>query len=556
MFLSKDKTLAVIPLGGLGEIGKNMTVVQCGDDLIIIDAGVMFPENEMLGIDYVIPDMTFIRENRQRIRAIFLTHGHEDHIGGVPYLLQEVNAPVYGTRLTLGLLKGKLEEHGLARTTETRCISAGDRVQIGSINVEFLHVNHSIADVVALAVHTNAGTLVYVSDFKLDQTPIDGKIMDLHKLADLGKQGVLLLMSDSTNAERPGFTLSEKVVGETFDDVFRKAQGRILVATFASNIHRIQQVIDSAMLFERKIAVVGRSMENVVRISHELGYLQIPDGMWIDIDQVRNFPPQRVVVLTTGSQGEPMAALTRMAMAEHQRIDIVPGDTVIISAMAIPGNEKLIGKTINQLFKQGANVIYQPFSGVHVSGHASQEELKLLLNLCKPKYFIPIHGEHRMLVRHARLAEEVGVPEDNIMIAEIGDVIEVTAEKIAKAGKVPAGQVLVDGLGVGDVGNIVLRDRRQLSQDGILIVVVTIDKQTGAVVAGPDIVSRGFVYVRESEKLIEEARERVRTALAACEAERVTEWGIIKSNMKDALSQLLWEKTKRRPMIMPIIMEV
>lgn len=546
----------MIPLGGLGEIGKNMTVIEHGNDLIVIDAGVMFPEDEMLGIDYVIPDMTFIRENRSRVRGIFLTHGHEDHIGAVPYLLQEVNVPVYGTRLTLGLLEGKLEEHGLLRSTETRCISAGDRVRVGDMTVDFIHVNHSIPDVVALAVHTRAGILVYVSDFKLDQTPIDGKVMDIHKFAELGKQGVLLLMSDSTNAERPGFTLSEKAVGETFNDVFRKAEGRILVATFASNIHRIQQVIDSAMLFKRKIAVVGRSMENVVQIAHELGYLRIPDGMWVDIDQIGNYSPERVVILTTGSQGEPMAALTRMAMAEHQRVDIVPGDTVIISAMAIPGNEKLIGKTINQLFKHGANVIYQPFSGVHVSGHASQEELKLLLNLCRPKYFVPIHGEHRMLVQHAKLALEVGIPEENVLLAEIGDVVEVSRSRIARVGKVTAGQVLVDGLGVGDVGNIVLRDRRQLSQDGILIVVVTIDKQTGEVVAGPDIVSRGFVYVRESEKLIEEARERVRTALAACEAENVTEWGIIKSNMKDALSHLLWEKTKRRPMIMPIIMEV
>ena len=555
-FLSKEKRLAVIPLGGLGEIGKNMTVVEYGDDLIIIDAGVMFPENEMLGIDYVIPDMTYIRENKDRVRAILLTHGHEDHIGGVPYLLNEVNAPIYGTRLTLGLLKGKLEEHGLLRTAQVHCIKAGDKIQLNSMTVEFIHVNHSIADVVALAIHTEAGVIVHMSDFKLDQTPIDGKVMDLHKLAELGRKGVLLLMSDSTNAERPGFTLSERAVGDTFDDVFQRAEGRILVATFASNIHRIQQVIDSAMRFNRKIAVVGRSMENVVRIAVDLGYLQMPDGMWIDIDRVKQYPANRVVVLTTGSQGEPMAALTRMAMNEHRRIDIVPGDTVIISAMAIPGNEKLVGKTINQLFKQGADVIYEPFSGVHVSGHASQEELKLVLNLCRPKYFIPIHGEHRMLVSHARLAEAVGIPEDNIFIAEIGDVIEVSRERIALVDKVPSGQVLVDGLGVGDVGNIVLRDRRQLSQDGILIVVVTIDKQTGEVVAGPDIVSRGFVYVRESEKLIDEARDRVREALAACEAENVTEWGIIKGNMKDALSSLLWEKTKRRPMIMPIIMEV
>lgn len=554
--MAREDKLIVIPLGGLGEIGKNLTVVEYGEDIIMIDAGVMFPEEDMPGIDVVIPDMTYIRENRDRVRGIFLTHGHEDHIGAVPYLLREVNVPVYGTKLTLGLLEGKLEEHGLVRTTDTRCVRAGDTVKVGAMTVELIHVNHSIPDVVALAVHTPAGVLVYCSDFKLDQTPIDGKVMDIHKLAELGNKGVLLLMSDSTNAERPGYTYSERVVGETFVDVFHRAKGRILVATFASNIHRIQQVIDAAMMFNRKIAVVGRSMENVVEIAKDLGYLDMPDSMWISVDEVNSYPSERVVVLTTGSQGEPMAALTRMAMAEHQRIDIVPGDTVIISANPIPGNEKLVGKTINQLFKQGADVIYQPFSGVHVSGHASQEELKLLLNLCKPKYFVPIHGEHRMLVRHALLAEDVGVPSDNIIVAENGDVIEVSQERIALTGKVPAGQVLVDGLGVGDVGNIVLRDRRQLSQDGILICVVTIDKQTGEVVAGPDIVSRGFVYVRESEQLIEDARTRVREALSVCEAQNVTEWGIIKSNMKDALSQLVWERTKRRPMIMPIIMEV
>lgn len=552
----KHNTVSLIPLGGLGEIGKNMMVVECGDDLIVIDAGVMFPEEEMLGIDLVIPDITYLTENRERVRAIFLTHGHEDHIGAIPYVLQEINVPIYGTRLTLGLLKGKLEEHGLESEVELREITAGSHVTVGVFDVEFVHVNHSIADVVALAIHTPLGVIVYCSDFKFDQTPIDGKIMDIHKFAKLGEKGVLMLLSDSTNAERPGYTLSERVVGETLRETFERAEGRILVATFASNIHRIQQIVDASVASQRKIAVIGRSMVNNVGIASDLGYLHIPRGLLVDIDEIENYPPHKIVVITTGSQGEPMAALTRMAMAEHRRVDIVPGDTVIISAMPIPGNERLVGKTINHLFKQGAKVIYQAFSGVHVSGHASQEELKLLLNLCRPRYFMPIHGEYRMLVRHAQLAEDVGIPRDHIFLAEPGDVIEIRADWAGKAGRVAAGQVLVDGLGVGDVGNIVLRDRRQLAQDGILIVVVTIDKQTGEVVAGPDIISRGFVYVRESEKLIDEAREEVRRALRECEEENVTEWGIIKSNVKNSLSQLLYEKTKRRPMIMPIIMEV
>lgn len=553
---NERKAVSLIPLGGLGEIGKNMMVLEYGEDIIVIDAGVMFPEEEMLGIDLVIPDFTYLKENKDRVKAIFLTHGHEDHIGAVPYVLQELSAPIYGTRLTLGLLKGRLEEHGLASTADLREVKAGGTVRVGIFEVEFIHVNHSIADVVALAVHTPQGIIVYCSDFKLDQTPIDGRVMDLPKFAELGREGVLLLMSDSTNAERPGYTLSERVVGKTFNEAFEEAPGRILVATFASNIHRIQQIIDAAAISGRKIAVIGRSMVNNVGIASDLGYLQIPKGIMVDIDALERYPADQVVIITTGSQGEPMAALTRMAMAEHRRIDIVPGDTVIISAMPIPGNEKLVGKTINHLFRQGAQVIYQAVSGVHVSGHASQEELKLLLNLCRPKYFMPVHGEYRMLVRHAELAKTVGIPRESILLCDIGDVVEIQANGVRKAGKVPSGQVLVDGLGVGDVGNIVLRDRRQLSQDGILIVVITIDKQSGTVIAGPDIISRGFVYMRESEGLIEEAREEAKRILAECESQHVTEWGVLKSSVKDGLTQLLYHRTKRRPMIMPIIMEV
>ena len=472
---NKNEPVSLNPLGGVGEIGKNMWVLEYEDDIIVIDAGVMFPEEEMLGIDLVIPDITYLAENKDRVKGIFLSHGHEDHIGDEPYVLRVLDAPIYGTRLTLGLLKGKLEEHGLASTADLREVKAGGRVKVGALEVEFIHVNHSIADVVAMAVHTPQGVVVYCSDFKLDQTPIGGRVMDLHRFAELGRSGVLLLMSDSTNAERPGYTLSERVVGQAFDDVFAEAPGRILVATFSSNIHRIQQIIDAAANHGRKVGIVGRSMINNVGIASELGYLKLPPKTMVDLDELDKYPANRVVIITTGSQGEPMAALTRMAMAEHRRVDIMPGDTVIISAMPIPGNEKLVGKTINHLFRQGAKVIYQAVSGIHVSGHASQEELKLLLNLCRPRYFMPIHGEYRMLVRHAELAETLGIPSEHIMLCAPGDVVEIRSQGIAKAGKVTAGQVLVDGLGVGDVGNIVLRDRKQLAQDGILIVVTTID---------------------------------------------------------------------------------
>lgn len=554
--MGNKKKLRMVSLGGLGEIGKNMMVLELGDDLMIIDAGVMFPEDDMLGVDLVIPDTTYLYENRERIKGIFLTHGHEDHIGAVPYLLKQMNIPVYGTKLTLGLLRIKLIEHGLERSTKLNEVKAGDRIQVGAFDVEFVHVNHSIPDVVAIAVHTPLGVVIYCSDFKFDQTPIDGKVADFHKFAELGKKGVLCLMSDSTNAERPGYTESERTVGETFARIFARAEGRILVATFASNVHRLQQIVDAASTHERKICVVGRSMVNVVGLAQELGYLQIPDNMLIDLEDVDKVPPNKLVVITTGSQGEPMSALTRIAMSEHRRLEISKGDTVIISATPIPGNEKSVGKIINHLFKEGANVVYEPHLGIHTSGHAKQEELKLLLNLTKPKYFVPIHGEHRMLMKHAELAESVGIPKENILISEIGLMMEFNKNSLQTRERVTSGQVFVDGLGVGDVGNIVLRDRRQLSSDGILIVVVTINKQNGAVVAGPDIVSRGFVYVRESERLMEESRERVKNVLDELEAQGIKEWGALKSSVRETLSRYLYEKTKRRPMILPIIMEV
>lgn len=547
---------SVIPLGGMGEIGKNMWAIRYGDDLVVLDAGVMFPEEEMLGIDYVIPDITYLRENQSRLRGIVLTHGHEDHIGALPYVLRELKAPVYGTRLTLGLVRGKLEEHGLARDADLREIAAGESLRLGGMKLEFIHVNHSIADVVAIAIHTPAGAILYATDFKFDYTPIDGRVTDLQRLAALGKEGVLALLSDSTNAERVGYTVSERSVGETFFETFRKAEGRILVATFASNIHRIQQVLDAAVAFHRKVCVVGRSMVNNVTIASKLGYLRFPEDLMIDLDEVDRYAPQQLAIITTGSQGEPMSALSRMAMAEHRRMEITPGDTVIISANPIPGNEKLVGKTVNHLFKLGANVIYHAFSGVHVSGHGAQEELKLMLCLTRPRYFIPIHGEYRMLKKHASLAEQVGVPEENIIIPDIGDVVEVGDGVFRKAERVSAGRVLVDGLGVGDVGNIVLRDRQQLSQDGILVVVLTVARDTGRVVAGPDIVTRGFVYVRESEALLEEAKGKVKAALQVMANGPVAEWGSAKGQVREILSRLLWEKTKRRPMILPIVVEV
>jgi ribonuclease J len=550
----KSDSLVLVPLGGVGEIGKNMWVVGYDDDLIVLDCGGMFPEEDMLGVDLVIPDISYLVENADRVRAIVLTHGHEDHVGALPYVLQQLDVPVYGTRLTLGLVKGRLDEHGLGKDALLHEVKAGQTLKLGAVTLEFVHVNHSLADVVAIAVHTPAGTIVYATDFKFDYTPIDGRVTDIQRLAALGAKGVLCLLSDSTNAERPGYTLSERVVGETFMDVFRRAQGRILIAAFASNVHRIQQVMAASARFGRKVCVIGRSMVNNVAIASRLGYLQVPDGLVIDVEEMEDYPPEKLAVITTGSQGEPMAALTRMAMAEHRRIEIVPGDTVIISASPIPGNERLIGRTINHLFRQGAEVIYHAVSGVHVSGHASQEELKLMLSLVKPRYFIPIHGEYRMLVQHARLAESVGLSPDDVLIAEIGDMIEISTRSFKKTAKVEAGSVMVDGLGVGDVGTVVLRDRQQLAQDGILVVVVSIDKQTGEILAGPEFVSRGFVYVRESERLFEEAKQRVQLALESCEPV-LGEWNVMKNQVRNTLSSFFWERTRRRPMILPVVME-
>lgn len=554
--MARDTKLSLIPLGGLGEIGKNMMVVKYGENILVIDSGLMFPEEEMLGIDVVIPDITYLLENREMVKGIVLTHGHEDHIGALPYVLRQINVPVYGTKLTLGLLQGKLKENDLSGGVTLHTVKPRDVVDIGPFRVEFVRVSHSIPDAVAVAIHTPVGVVVHTGDFKFDQTPVDGQIADFQKFAELGQKGVLVLMSDSTNVERPGYTMSERVVGGTFDETFRSARGRIIVATFASNVHRLQQAIATAYKYDRKVAIAGRSMVNVVSIAAELGYINFPREIYVELDEINRLPADKIAILTTGSQGEPMSALTRMAMSDHRQVEILPGDTVIISATPIPGNEKLVARTIDHLFKQGADVIYESFSGIHVSGHPSQEELKMMINLVKPKYFVPIHGEYRHLIKHANLAMEIGVPRQNIFVAENGQVLEVGKNSARINGRVTAGRVLVDGLGVGDVGNIVLRDRKQLSQDGILIVVVTIDKETGLVVAGPDIVSRGFVYVRESEELIEDAKEKVKQALQKCEEKGITEWASIKSNVRDAISKYLYEKTRRRPMILPIIMEV
>lgn len=553
--MSDNERVQVIPLGGLGEIGKNMLAVRYQDSIVVIDAGLMFPEEELLGIDVVIPDITYLIENRDKVKAILLTHGHEDHVGALPYVLKELSVPVYGSRLTLGIVEGKLREHNL-ENIKLQVVKPRDVIKIDSFEVEFIRVSHSIPDAMGIAIHTPVGIILHTGDIKLDQTPVDGQVVDFRKMAELGEKGVLVLMGDSTNADKTGFTMSEKVVGNTFDELFGKCDGRIIVTTFASNVHRIQQVITTAHKYGRKVSVIGRSMVNNVKISTELGYMDIPQDILIEQEDISKYEPNKIVIVTTGSQGEPMSALTRMATADHRWVGIEPDDTVIISATPIPGNEKLVAKTVDLLFRQGAEVIYEKSMGVHVSGHAAQEELKILLNLIRPKFFIPVHGEYRHLMKHAKLAESLGIPRSRIFVAENGQVIEVGRKKASIVGKVAAGKVLVDGLGVGDVGNIVLRDRKQLSQDGIMIVVVTIHKDTGEVLAGPDIVTRGFVYVRESEQLIEDARERVKEALDACGQRNITEWAVIKAQVRDRLGKHLYEKTGRRPMILPIIMEV
>ncbi|MDK2798858.1 MAG: ribonuclease [Clostridiales bacterium] len=555
--MSKKSKLKIIPLGGLNEIGKNLTVFEYGNDIIILDCGLAFPEDEMLGVDLVIPDTSYLFKNKEKIRAIVLTHGHEDHIGALPYVLKDINVPVYGTKLTLGLVENKLKEHGLLSSVKLQTIKAGDEVYLGAFKVEFIRSTHSIADAVAIALHTPIGIVVHTGDFKVDYTPIEGNNMiDIARFGQLGKMGVLALMADSTNVERPGYTMSERTVGETFEEIFRYCDQRILVATFASNVHRVQQVINAAVLYGRKVAVCGRSMVNVVNVAIELGYMNVPEGTLIDIDHINRYKNNQVVIITTGSQGEPMSALYRMAFSDHKKVDIVPGDLVIISATPIPGNEKLVSKVINELFKKGADVIYESLADIHVSGHACQEELKLIHSLVKPKFFIPVHGEYRHLKQHANLAERLGLKKKNIFIMDIGQVLELTEDSARITGTVPAGKVLVDGLGVGDVGNIVLRDRQHLAQDGLIVVVVTISGENGSVIAGPDVISRGFVYVRESEALMEEVKGIAKTALSKCEEKKIKDWSTIKSTIKGSLSEFLYERTKRKPMILPVIMEI
>lgn len=553
--MAKKEKLMIIPLGGLGEIGKNMTVIQYGNDIIVIDAGLAFPDDDMFGIDLVIPDMSYLIENRDKVRAVVITHGHEDHIGGLSYLLNEVNVPVYATKLVCGLIEGKLKENHITNYTLNE-VHHGDEVQIGCMKVGFIHTNHSIPDASALYFRTPVGTVVHTGDFKVDMTPVDGKQMDMHKFAELGRRGVLLLMSDSTNAERPGYTESETTVGHAFRKAFRAAKGRIILATFASNISRIQQAINTAIQFKRKVTVLGRSMVNNVQVAIELGYLDVPEGVLIEPDELNRYPADQVLILTTGSQGEPMAGLSRMASNNHRSVSIMPGDTVIISATPIPGNETGVGRTIDNLMRLGANVIAGRDKKIHVSGHASQEELKLMLGLIKPNYFVPIHGEYRMLRTHGDLAVMMGVDKDHVLIGDNGQIFEFSNRSGHKTGHVNAGRVFVDGLGVGDVGNIVIRDRQQLAMEGVVIVVMTLAKGTSHPLAGPDIVSRGFVYVRDSEELIREAHDRVAAVLERCEAGNIREWAVIKPQVRDTLSRYLYEKTRRRPMILPIIMEV
>ena len=544
-------------LGGMNEIGKNMTLYEYKNDMFIVDCGLAFPTAELPGVDLVIPDFTHVINNQDRIRGIIVTHGHEDHIGGLAYLLKKVNIPVYATKLTIGLIKGKLEEHGLLNKVKLVEIKPRDNITIGSFNIELIHVNHSIPDAVGLAIRCPAGIIIQTGDFKIDTTPVDGDMIDLPRFAEYGKKGVLALLSDSTNAERPGCTMSEKNVGESFELLFRKARNkRIIVATFASNIHRVQQIIDVANARGRKVAVIGRSLENLVKVGEELGYLNVPKNILIPIDTIKNYPDDKLVIITTGSQGEPMSALTKMAFGEHRKVTITPNDYVIISATPIPGNEKMVGSVVNALMKRDVEVIYEKMYEVHASGHACQEDLKLMIGLVKPKYFIPVHGEQKHLIKHAMLARAMGIDEKNIYIAEIGETIELTETYIKKVGTVTAGDVYVDGLGVGDVGNVVLNDRKKLSQDGIIIVVATIDAHGGYVVSGPDIVSRGFVYVKDNEDLMNAARDLACRVIDEQYDSRYHDWNSVKTKVRDEISRLMYEKTKRSPMILPIFMEI
>lgn len=553
---SQKPPIKVYFLGGLNEIGKNFTLYECQGDMVIVDCGLSFPDDDMPGVDSVIPDFTFVEKNWDRIRGVVITHGHEDHIGAVPYLMKKLNVPVYGTALTIGLIEGKLKEHNVS-SANLHVAPAGSHIQLGCMDVELIHVNHSIADAVALAIHSPAGTIVHTGDFKIDMTPAEGAMIDLARFAELGKEGVLALLADSTNAERPGFTPTERTVNNSLDSLFLRAEGkRIIVATFASSISRVQMIINCAVKYGRKVALSGRSMVNVMGIASELGYLNIPDGVLIDLNLINRYEPGQLVLITTGSQGEPMSALTRMAFSDHRQVAINPNDFIIISARPIPGNEKTVGAVVDELLKQDCTVIYESMYEVHVSGHACQEELKMMQALTKPRYFIPVHGEQKHLRKHAGLAMDLGMPRENIFIGDIGNVLELSEERMKQLPDVPAGDVLVDGLGVGDVGSIVLRDRKHLSEDGLIVAVCSIDAQSGKVVSGPDIVSRGFVYVRESEALMDEARDLVYNTLEECARNHVRDWSGMKQSIKDELSRFLYQKTRRSPMILPIIMEV
>jgi ribonuclease J len=554
---AKKSKLKVFSLGGLGEIGKNITCLEYGKDILIVDCGVAFPSDDMLGVDLVIPDFTYLVKNRERVLGVLLTHGHEDHIGSVPYLLKQINVKIFGTKLTLGLLENKLREHELINDAQLVTITQGEKFKLGVFEIEPINVTHSIADSVAFSVKTPVGLVIHSGDFKVDYTPIYGDPINLQRFAEIGQKGVLLFLCESTNIENNGYTLSEKNIGAIFDEIFDdSANRRIMVATFSSNIHRIQQIVTCAAKYKRKIAVMGRSMINSVRTACELGYLDFPSSLLIDVSEIKNFPDSQLVIIMTGSQGEPMAALSRMSVSEHRQVEVSPNDKIIISASPIPGNEKTISKLINELLKKGADVIYDGIYDVHVSGHAKREEIKLLHALVKPRFLMPIHGEYRHLKQHKDLAVSLGMDKDNVFIMGIGDVLELTSKSARLNGTAPAGQVLVDGLGIGDVGNIVLRDRKHLSQDGLMIVVVTLDKEAGQVVSGPDIISRGFVYVRESEDLMIEAKNVVRESLRRCEEKNMTEWSYMKNLIRDTLREFLWEKTKRSPMILPIIMEI